>query len=389
MFFFSLKLKYNLETLKEVESGNTCLSDMVAFVPNAENLRFVCDQMAKYEEVLKTSMIIRYFLACLKSYYEPPIQNKNYRFDLHDLLLVKNVDLVLDEMERCVNRVFKPDDDEHDLNYLNQQNLKDLTSLTENSNFIHRPALDSDLIPIMPHWNLPVLDSIDILVGVTSHESFYFLYHDYNINEILLHTFIYSSLINKTDNLLIKLSEIHQNRQLGNCLKQKLFGYYGIEMSEEQLDRNSLKNNSKSLEFISDFDFVLPLATQLEFSLEHARSTGDRKTNLFVYEYGHATSINYLVEHMLQNGMDYAPHAKAYDNKVSPHFSELDFMFGLPVLSKAGLVKAKNNVTGYKYDYSDEEDELSQRMIAYWSSFAKYGYTFFFQIITRAFYFRL
>jgi hypothetical protein len=372
-----------LETLNKVEGSGSatpqCITDMVSFIPNKRSLQFICEKFATHEEAFRTSHIIKYFLACLRPYYEPSsaildTDPSRYRVDLADMLLVKDVDLVLSEMQQCVNRWFKPD--RADTAFLAYQNLKDFASLSENSNFLHRPALDMNVLAAMPHANLQALDSIDVLVGITAHESFYFLFHDFNINDMLLHTFVYASLINKTENLLIKLSEIHQNKALNLCLKKRLFGFYQLEMSDEQLARNSLRNNTKSLELISDYDFVLPLVTQLKFQLENARSNNNKR-RLFVYEYSHATSINYLMDYLLTIGNDYSVHAKKYGNKVSPHFSELDFMFGLPFLSKAGLIRTKNNVTGYKYDYTSQETELSERMMDYWSNFAKYGQDFY------------
>jgi carboxylesterase type B len=346
---------------------------MIAYVPNSANVNFICDLIAKHEEVFKTSFFINYFLECLKIYYEPPFSfTTRKRIDLADLLLVKNVDLAFKEFEQCINRALRSTSTAPELRQLHYENLRDLSSLTENSNFLHRPALDSQVILKMPHANLAMLDTLDVIVGVTSHESFYFLYHDYNINDILLHAFIHASLINTTSNLLVKLSEVHQNRELNFCLKRRLFDYYGIEMTDEQLEKNSLKNNSKSLEMISDYDFVLPVVTHLRYKLA-ARKTGDRKNEnrLFVYEYGHQASINYLTDYMASIGVDYTPHAVKYDNKISAHFSELDFVFGLPLLSRAELVHDKNNVT--KYDYTADEYALSEKMIQYWSNFARSG----------------
>ena len=102
--------------------------------------------------------------------------------------------------------------------------VREVSYLTENSNYLHRPTLDGELIPDMPHDSLKTNEfyntKIDVLVGLTSHESFYFLLHDYNINDILLHSLIYSSIINYTDDILGKLGELHRSPKLGNCLKK-------------------------------------------------------------------------------------------------------------------------------------------------------------------------
>lgn len=67
------------------------------------------------------------------------------------------------------------------------------------------------------------------------------------------------------------------------------------------------------------------------------------------------------------------------NNSVVPHFSELDFVFGLPLLSESNIIKSKGTVskttgTTYLFNYTNEEKQFSLLMIDYWTSFAKYGY---------------
>ena len=62
---------------------------------------------------------------------------------------------------------------------------------------------------------------------------------------------------------------------------------------------------------------------------------------------------------------------KQLNNTVVPHFSELDYVFGLPILSKQNLIKYKTS--NFNYSYTDDEMALSLLIIRYWSNFAKHG----------------
>ena len=123
---------------------------------------------------------------------------------------------------------------------------------------------------------------------------------------------------------------------------------------------------------ITDYEFFLPLITHLKYFLNSTAKNQARK-NFYVYEFAHSSAINYLLEFMKNMNIDYSSHMRAYNNNVIPHFSELDYMFGLPLLSRAELIKTKNATAGYAYNYTNEEYELSERMIKYWSNFVKYG----------------
>lgn len=308
---------------------------------------------------------------CFRPYLGEQINSSNDTNKLLERALHYNVDLIIDEMRKCYNQVS-----------VNNSSAREASYLTENSNYLHRPTIDGELLHNMPQDELKTSEflnsRIDVLIGLTSHESFYFLLHDYNINDILVHTLIYSSIINKTDNITTKLAEISENSQLNNCLKRSLFAYYNINLTEEELQLNSLKNKIDSIDMISDFDFVLPMITQLNFyvSYEHAQ----KKNKLFVYDYSHISSFNYLLDHLKSHYMGYDLALNMLNHSVVPHFSELDFVFGLPLLSVSELIKSKTAKGKYTYNYTREEMHLSMLMIDYWTSFAKYGLeNFFFQ----------
>ena len=182
---------------------------MVEFINNIDHLRYICERLEKSPDLITSSDLVKYFLECFKPYYQQQTYSPR-RLDLADMLLVKNSHLLLNEMETCINRAFADYSDDS----VSKEVIKEVSVLTENSNYIHRPALDNELITRLPSSDLHSLHSVDVLIGVTSHEAFYFLFHEYNINEILLHAFIYSSLINSTDNLVLKLAEVHQNREV-------------------------------------------------------------------------------------------------------------------------------------------------------------------------------
>ena len=58
------------------------------------------------------------------------------------------------------------------------------------------------------------------------------------------------------------------------------------------------------------------------------------------------------------------------NKSVVPHFTELDYVFGLPILSYLDLIGSKM----HPYNYTEEEFNLSLTMMTYWTNFAKNGY---------------
>lgn len=143
-----------------------------------------------------------------------------------------------------------------------------------------------------------------------------------------------------------------------------------MTMTYQELVSNSLKNKINSIELISDFDFVLPMISQLKFYTNF--SSNEPKNRLYVYEYSHITSFNYLLDHLKTYHIGYDQALIKLNHSVVPHFSELDFVFGLPLLSRSGLIKNKSRLK-YLYNYTKEELEFSLLIIDYWTSFAKYG----------------
>lgn len=251
--------------------------------------------------------------------------------------------------------------------------LREMSFLTENSNFLHRPAFDDSFFDKIPHAKMNDLNekTIDSIMGVTSHESFYFLLHDFNINHIIMHTFIYSSLLNLTDNLLFKLIRLNANMELNVCLRKHLFSYYNFTMNDQAIKANSLKNVYDSLELLSDYDFVLPMITQIKSEFEKSEKNVTNNV-LYVYEYSKLPSFNYLLK-MMKNVYKSFEEAEKFHNKsVVPHYAELDSVFGLPILAKSNLIKYQDT-TSLFFNYTKEEYDLSILLINYWSNFAKYG----------------
>lgn len=155
-----------------------------------------------------------------------------------------------------------------------------------------------------------------------------------------------------------------------------------MTMTDQELLANSLKNKIQSIELISDYDFVLPMITQLKFYSNFTTQRdkpANKSSKLFAYEYSHITSFNYLLDHLKSFHMGYDQALVQLNNSVVPHFSELDFVFGLPLLSMSGLIKSKSRPK-YLYNYTKEEVEFSLLVIDYWTNFAKYGYNWGFWV---------
>ena len=251
--------------------------------------------------------------------------------------------------------------------------IREFSFLTENANYLHRPTLDDYLFDETPHSKMNNMNEkvVDTLMGVNSHESFYFLLHEFNLNHIIMHTFIYSSMLNLTENVLDKLIRLNTNINLNVCIRKSLFEYYNFSLTDEALRENSLKGVYSSLELLSDYDFVLPMITQLKSEMAKSRHNVTNNV-LYVYEYSKLPSFNYLLNFM-KNIYKSFDEAEQFHNKtIVPHYSELDFVFGLPVLSKSNLIDFKDNKT-FLFNYTNEEYNLSILMINYWTNFAKYG----------------
>ncbi|CAF0867929.1 unnamed protein product [Brachionus calyciflorus] len=335
-----------------------CFSDLALIVTNQKSLYTICEFFQNYTkldyEKFYSNQIIKYFLNCFKEYFKWDKSNGDV---LHEMLLI-NENKALVELENCL------------LHGVNQTNLNEIRFLTESSRHLTKPTTDGDLILDTPlrelYKNEFYNSNIDVMVGITRTESFFFLLHEYKLIDMINEAFVYSSLLNKTENLLDKLSNIHKDENLSLCLKKNLLNFYGVNMSEEEVNRGLLKKRVDALELMSDYDFRLAMVTQLKFYLEK-----NATNKIYAYFYTHQSSFNYLLDHMKSFHKDYEVALKQLNYSVTPHFSELDFVFGLPVLSKENLIRANKSVLAY--NYTDEEYQFSFDLIEYWSNFAKYG----------------
>ncbi len=207
------------------------------------------------------------------------------------------------------------------------------------------------------------LKGMDLMIGNTNHESFYFLEFSYNLEDILNHAFIYSSLLNLTSNLIVKLTTLDRQKSVTVCLKKHLLTYYNIDQSEHS---NSLVKNQETLNLIDDFEFNLPMITHLKLNMQ---SNSTKK--LYAYQFNFESAFNYMLKKSMPYSDVYQFVFMQLNNTVVPHFSELDYVFGLPILSEQNLIKYKTN--NFNYNYTQDELALSVLMIKYWSNFAKYG----------------
>lgn len=364
----------NLHSDSENAAQNsTCYMDLALLIANPDIISIVCKIFDLFDsnEILFSSKIIKYVLSCFRFYY-----NNNTPLDYLDSYLIFNVDETLKEFEECVNQgtlIYKNLNQQGQIddvsNFTLNYTQKDYCFLTKNSNFLYKPSTDQDLIKSSPHHQLATdayfNSNIDLLIGLTTNESFYFLLHSYDMNEMIKHAFIHSSMINQTENLIEKLINLNKKKELGLCLKRSLVNFYHIQMSDEELRKNSLKGKLDALELMSDFDFRLSVISQLKLHLDT-----NATNKIYAYVYSHVSSFNYLLDRLKNFYDEYKEALVKLDNSVTPHFSELDFVFGLPILSKENLIP-KN--AGLEYNYTQQEIELSISIIENWANFAKNG----------------
>jgi hypothetical protein len=360
-----------------------CYSELSSSINQNEHLILVCEYLngilnRTITSDFLNSKIISHFLSCFRDYYEKRETKANELSEINivESLLPHNSALILNEIESCINQGIELTKNKQDNQKL-QSILKDLSLLTTNPSYLHRACVDGHFIDELPHYNSLLSDEIDTLVGITSQESFYFLLHEYHINEILIHTFIYSSTLNLTDNLVFKLAQINDNESMAKCLRQNLLSYYNIVESGDLNEKNddTIINDTRKLDLLSDFDFLLPLISQLKsyYNKEH-QQLGTKATNkkVYAYFYSYLSSIRYLLDYLTEFNDAYMNAFKQMNSSAVPHFSELDYVFGLPILSKLNLIKYKDNVK-YLYNYTQEDYKISLQLMKYWSNFAKYG----------------
>jgi hypothetical protein len=160
--------------------------------------------------------------------------------------------------------------------------------------------------------------------------------------------------------------------------------YYDTTESKDgsRKHEDSIINDTRKLDLLSDFDFLLPLITQLKSYYnkeQHQQGRVNKEGNkkVYAYFYSYLSSIRYLLDYLTEFNDAYMNAFKQMNSTAVPHFSELDYVFGLPVLSKSNLIKYKDEVK-YMYNYTQEDYKISLQLIKYWSNFAKYGLIFCF-----------
>lgn len=360
--------------IENVGKKSACYMDLALLISNPEIVSVVCEIFEDLEppyDLLFSSKLMSYVLGCFRFYY-----TKNSQVDFLDSFLILNVDGTLAELEACVNQgtliyqnLQATDQIDDVSNFTLNYTQKEYCFLTKNSNFLYKPSTDGQLITSSPHNQLAndeyFNSNIDVLIGVTKTESFYFLLHSYDMREMIKHAFIYSSMINQTENLIQKLIAIDRDEELNFCLKRSLVNFYHIGMSDQELRKNFLKGKLDALELMSDFDFRLSVITQLKIHLDKKASN-----KIYAYVYSHVSSFNYLLDHLKSFYVEYKTALAKLNNSVTPHFSELDFVFGLPVLSREILMP---NNSGLAYNYTQEEFDFSLKLIKDWANFAKHG----------------
>lgn len=359
--------------IKNTGQKSSCHMNLALLLPDSGIVSDVCeifDSLKASYDPFFNSKLIKYILNCFSFYYSQSASD-----NILDSFLILNVQGTLSELELCVNqgtiltqKLITDGQIDNAANFTLNYTQKEYCFLTKNSNFLYKPSTDGHIIKSWPHDQLAndeyFNSNIDVLIGVTTTESFYFLLHGYDINEMIKYAFIHSSMINRTDNLIEKLILINTKSDLNLCLKRNLVNFYHISMSDKELENNCLKGKVDALELMSDFDFRLSFISQLKIYLDKKSSN-----KIYAYLYSHLSSINYLLDHLKSYYGEYRQALKKLNNSVTPHFSELDFVFGLPVLSQEMLLQT----SGLEYNYTREEFDFSLKLIEYWSNFAKTG----------------
>ena len=145
-------------------------------------------------------------------------------------------------------------------------------------------------------------------------------------------------------------------------------------MKESTKKKKSANNKRTSIveevAIMSDYEIKLPFINFLKLRTDNLQKHNLSK--IFVYEFSHRLSFNYLLDEARQTSKLLDSAYELFNGTVAPHHSELDFVFGLPMLSTSNNLSFKNNK--YAYNYTATEFQMSKLLIKYWSNFAKYGY---------------
>ncbi len=322
-------------------------------VPKAQAITYEAIQLSTY---MTNSPKIKDLLRCFTQYFNKP----DIPTDFINSLLDLNYTLLLDEMESCTNNaILIPESDikremstsdilqsllsvsnsskkiyasklytnltskqiwedvisnsiEADLNEIEEisnktmlyfrrmESIKELTHLTGNPNYLHRPVVDNDFIEEYPHVTLRqpdnYLNKIEVMAGITDHEAFYFLENNYDFNEIIRHAFTFSSLLNRTERLIEKLVVINENLEVNICLKKKMLEFYKVSPIElSDLMANKLVKNLQTLDLMCDYEFNLAFIAQLKLKMSHQQNNPNI-SKMFVYRFSFNPSINIMLK---------------------------------------------------------------------------------------------
>lgn len=334
--------------------------------------------------------IIKSFLNC----YHLPYASETGKKDGNNKITL-NFKLIIDEMKQCiddsVNETLFNLDKSNNTNIINE-----IGSLIDKESLLFTPIVDNDLIVDNPHKLLKSENflKIDLLIGLTAQESFLMIEHDYKLSEVfeqILNQAYYLNLLNikNTENVELinktindKKSSLKHNDYLNNCLKNNIYSFYN-QLNKQVFASNktyfnnnrNISNNLVDVDLLSDYDIRLPYINLLSFKAEYQLKARNFKnisnSRLFAYEFTYPPSFNYLLDYAKTRSKVLMDAHKLYDYKVSSHYTELDYVFGLPILSKLNYLEYKNDK--YSYKYTDMEYNISLLIIKYWTNFAKYG----------------
>ena len=280
---------------------------------------------------------------------------------------------IVNEMQICLNDAslnrFDLSKDQRQID--SKKTIDEFNLLTVDANNFHRVNFfDYDFFDknalVQLNQQLTKFNKIDVMAGITRHEAFFYAEQINDLDSAIRNMFTSSFFLDETDSGINPLLTLKSDK-VYTCLKKHILEFYGFgNYSEEDIKSFKFTKNFRMIDLATDLDFMLPLASQIVKRLQFEKNNGKILSNFYVYEFSHELAYN----HFLKN-IDMTPFRESV-GQVIPHFSELDLVFGLPVLNKLNMMK--NTDKEFQYKTTNEEYELSLLMMKYWSDFVKYGY---------------
>ena len=323
------------------------------------------------KKTVVTHKIVKNLLLC----FHQPYQRKNKDQIDHNLVIrelkVCTNDAINASIEYNQHRNHLAEKDKELLSRKVSNSLSEIGLLVNKETMLYTPIVDNDLIHDNPFKMLENENflKIDTMVGVTAEECFYMLDHSYLLTDVFENLLMQSKNLNLTNNIEEKFKSIQKEHLMRECLKENIYSFYEKLLYKKKKSPKSKSRVFEEVSIISDYEIKLPFINFLKTRAEYLAKKN--LSNLFVYEFAYAPSFNYLLDQARTSSYVLEEAYKIYKGAISPHNTELDFVFGLPMLSKTNNLNHKSDK--YFYNYAQNEVDISILMIKYWTNFAKYG----------------